>query len=276
MFPPPPSEGRRPGSRHGHGHRTHGTGWSADRGAGWGASGPGGRGGPGAREDGPGADPEFRSGPDFRPGPEFRPGPVVGSGPDFGPDFGVGPSRQFGPGFGRGFGPGSGPGAGPASRFRRGRGGRVPRGDVRAAVLLLLAEQPMHGYQLMQAIRERSGGRWMPSPGAIYPTLSQLEDEGLVTVTADAGRRLATLTDTGRDAVAGLRGAGTDPLAGASAGAPDLRGPLEEVHGAARQLARSGSDAQLAAAVDVLAQARRALYLLLADGPDAPPAPSTD
>src|ERR687889_1353345 len=82
---------------------------------------------------------------------------------------------------------------------RRGGRGRAARGDVRTAVLLLLAEQPMHGYQLMQAIAERSGGRWTPSPGAVYPTISALEDEGLVTVTADAGRKLVTLTDAGRE-----------------------------------------------------------------------------
>src|SRR3954454_774724 len=91
-------------------------------------------------------------------------------------------------------------GPGPHRRGGRGgRGGRAPRGDVRTAVLLLLAEEPMHGYQLMQAIAERSGGSWTPSPGAIYPTLNQLEDEGLVTVTADAGRKLVTLTDAGRE-----------------------------------------------------------------------------
>src|SRR4051794_8291572 len=84
-------------------------------------------------------------------------------------------------------------------RGRRGRGRRVPRGDVRFAVLLLLAEEPMHGYQLMQAIADRTGGRWTPSPGTIYPTISQLEDEGLVEVTAEAGRKLVTLTGAGRE-----------------------------------------------------------------------------
>src|SRR5689334_23381353 len=74
----------------------------------------------------------------------------------------------------------------PAGRGRRGGRGRVPRGDVRTAVLLLLAEEPMHGYQLMQAVSDRTGGRWSPSPGAIYPTINQLEDEGLVEITADA------------------------------------------------------------------------------------------
>ena len=66
---------------------------------------------------------------------------------------------------------------------------------------MLLAEEPMHGYQLMQAIADRSGGRWTPSPGAIYPTINQLEDEGLVTVTAEAGRKLDTLSDSGREYV---------------------------------------------------------------------------
>ncbi|MGY1696674.1 PadR family transcriptional regulator [Geodermatophilus sp. SYSU D00814] len=203
----------------------------------------------------------------FGPGPG---GPGPGPGPGFGPGFGPGP----------GFGFGFGPGFDPAARHRR-RGwgrGRVPRGDVRAAVLLLLAEQPMHGYQLMHAIGERSGGRWTPSPGAIYPTLAQLEDEGLVTVTAEAGRKLATLTDAGRAAVEELRTAGTDPFAGAAAGAPgaDLRGLLDELHGAVRQVARTGTEAQLTAAADVLAQARRALYLLLAEGPDSPPPPAAE
>src|SRR4029079_18966289 len=99
-------------------------------------------------------------------------------------------------------------------------GGRAPRGDGRTAVLLLLAEEPMHGYHLMQAIADRTGGRWTPSPGAIYPTISQLEDEGLVTVTADAGRKLVTLTDAGRERVAVHRGPGTDPFADHAAAEP--------------------------------------------------------
>src|SRR3954470_18735766 len=103
---------------------------------------------------------------------------------------------------------------------RRGGRGRAPRGDVRTAVLMLLDEQAMHGYQLMQAIAERTGGAWTPSPGAVYPTINQLEDEGLVTVTADAGRRLVTLTDTGRAHLADNREAWGDPFAGYDAAAP--------------------------------------------------------
>jgi DNA-binding PadR family transcriptional regulator len=172
--------------------------------------------------------------------------------------------RHHHPRGGRPFPPeGQFPNEGP--RRHRGGRGRAPRGDVRAATLLLLAEQPMHGYQLMQAIAERSGGRWAPSPGAIYPTISQLEDEGLVTVTADAGRKLVTLTDAGREHVGSLG----NPFESFPAGNPstDLRGLVEQLHGAVRQVARSGSEAQLTAAAAIIADARRALYLLLADGP---------
>jgi DNA-binding PadR family transcriptional regulator len=128
----------------------------------------------------------------------------------------------------------------------------------------------MHGYQLMQAIAERSRGRWTPSPGAIYPTISQLEDEGLVTVTPEAGRKLVALTDAGREHLAARRDSWPDPFAGYEAAGPDLRALLEELHGAVRQVARAGTDAQVAAVAAVLAEARRSLYLLLADGPDAP------
>lgn len=161
------------------------------------------------------------------------------------------------------------PGEGFPGRRHGGRG-RAPRGDVRAAVLQLLAEEPMHGYQLMQAIAERSGGRWTPSPGAIYPTINQLEDEGLVTVTADSGRKLVTLTDAGREHIAARRETASDPFAGFDAAAPgsDLRALLEQVHGAVRTVGRSGTDAQRAAAATILGDARRALYLLLAEGPE--------
>jgi DNA-binding PadR family transcriptional regulator len=161
----------------------------------------------------------------------------------------------------------------PGRRGGRGRGrGRAHRGDVRAAVLQLLAEEPMHGYQLMQAIAERSGGRWTPSPGAIYPTINQLEDEGLVVVTADAGRKLVTLTDAGREHIEARRESASDPFAGMTESAPgtDLRGLLEQLHMAARQVGRTANDTQLAAAGAILAEARRALYLLLAEGPDSP------
>jgi DNA-binding PadR family transcriptional regulator len=127
----------------------------------------------------------------------------------------------------------------------------------------------MHGYQLMQAIGDRSAGRWTPSPGAIYPALNLLEDEGLVTVTADSGRKVATLTDAGRTLVAENRDTWADPFSGFASGrgGPDLRSLLEQLHGATRQVGRAGTAEQVAAAAEILGNARRAMYLLLADGP---------
>jgi DNA-binding PadR family transcriptional regulator len=153
-------------------------------------------------------------------------------------------------------------------RGARRRGRRAPRGDVRAAVLQLLGEAPMHGYQLMQRIAERSEGAWRPSPGAIYPVLAQLDDEGLIEVTRDEGRKLATLTDQGRAYVAAHIEELGDPFAALrqeSGTRVDLREPVEELASAARQLARSGSSSQQEAARVVLRAARRSLYLILAD-----------
>lgn len=152
----------------------------------------------------------------------------------------------------------------------RGAGrGRAQRGDVRTALLLLLAEQPMHGYQLMQAITERTSGAWRPSPGAIYPTLSQLEDEGLITTLAQGGRKLATLTDAGQAYLHTHRETMPNPFAeftALSSGSSDLRVALEELRHPIRQLAL-GDAAQVQAAQRVLAEARRSLYLILAGTP---------
>src|SRR5216683_7701674 len=99
----------------------------------------------------------------------------------------------FGPGPFGDFGPGRGP---------RGRGRKARRGDIRTAALLLLAEEPRNGYQIMQEVEERSDGVWRPSPGSVYPALQQLEDEGLIVAQADeSGRRSYQLTDEGRDYV---------------------------------------------------------------------------
>src|SRR5947209_8240353 len=98
-----------------------------------------------------------------------------------------------------GFGPGGPWGEGP--RGPRGRGRRARRGDIRTAALLLLAEEPRNGYQIMQEVEERSEGTWNPSPGSVYPALAQLEDEGLIATETTEGRKLYKLTDAGRKAV---------------------------------------------------------------------------
>ena len=155
--------------------------------------------------------------------------------------------------------------AGPGAPFGRGRG-RAQRGDVRTAILLLLADQPMHGYQIMQAMSDRTGGAWHPSPGAIYPTIAQLEDEGLVTTKEEGGRRLVTLTAEGRTYLEERSARLGDPFAdfAGAADRPDLRDPMHQLLAAVRQIEVGGSATQLEAASQVLAQARRSLYLILA------------
>ena len=124
----------------------------------------------------------------------------------------------------------------------------------------------MHGYQIMQAMSDRTGGAWHPSPGAIYPTIAQLEDEGLVTTNEEGGRRLVTLTDKGRADVEERCARLGDPFADFedAPNRPDLREPLHQLHAAVRQIEVGGDAAQLAAAAQILAQARRSLYLILA------------
>src|SRR5271165_7273679 len=100
-----------------------------------------------------------------------------------------GPRGEWG---GYGFGRGGGP---------RGRGRKARRGDIRTAALLLLAEEPRNGYQIMQEVEERSDGAWRPSPGSVYPALAQLEDEGLIRSEEVDGRKLFALTDAGRELV---------------------------------------------------------------------------
>ncbi len=195
-----------------------------------------------------------------------------------------------GPGGPEGHGPG---GHGPGGHGRRGRryfqsreggfpgflgrGPRAGRGDVRAAILALLAEQPMHGYQIMRELGERSGGVWRPSPGSIYPTLQQLEDEELVRPeTGDGGRRVFALTDAGREAQAAAAG-GPAPWdevgAEGDTSALELRDLVGQVVAAARQVLHAGEPAQIAQAKDVLRDARRKLYRILAE--DSPEAPET-
>ncbi len=143
----------------------------------------------------------------------------------------------------------------------------MARGDVRTAILQLLDEEPMHGYQLMQAIADRTGGRWTPSPGAIYPAINLLEDEGLVVARPDAGRKVIELTESGHAFVAENRDSWTDPFNVEEHSGPDLRDLVMQLGHAARQVSMAGTPAQSERAAAVLTDARRALYLLLAEGP---------
>lgn len=153
---------------------------------------------------------------------------------------------------------------------RRGmRGPRAKRGDVRAAALALLAEEPMNGYQIIQAISERSDGVWRPSPGSVYPALQQLEDEGLIRAeAADGGRRAYQLTDEGRayaEAHSDELRAPWDVFAGAMGDTTrEMRSLIGQVAMAAYQVLSAGTESQVTQARQVLTDTRKALYRLLA------------
>ncbi|XNQ56178.1 PadR family transcriptional regulator [Agrococcus sp. 1P02AA] len=147
---------------------------------------------------------------------------------------------------------------------------RMGRGDVRAAVLALLDEQPMHGYQIIQQIEERSGGAWKPSPGSVYPTLQLLTDEGLLTATEADGRKTYALTEGGRAEADAAKERHAPWLAGEPEqphqGRRDVAKSGFELAQAAAQVARSGKPEQVEQAISVLDEARRRLYSILAEG----------
>ena len=174
----------------------------------------------------------------------------------------------------RGFGGGpegfGGFGFGPGGPRGRGRGRKARRGDIRTAALLLLADEPRNGYQIMQEVQERSDGVWRPSPGSVYPALAQLEDEGLIRSQESDGRKLFALTDDGRARVEQRPADATAPWEEMS---DDVSSEHHELAGVARQVAfafaqvmRTGSKAQISSARGVLDTARRELYRILADG----------
>lgn len=151
--------------------------------------------------------------------------------------------------------------------FRHGRGGRsVRRGNVRFAILSVLGERPMHGYQVIQELESRTNGRWRPSAGSVYPTLQLLEDEGLLASEEVEGRRTYSLTDAGRKA------ADEHPLSkdglldtDADQDGPDLGTLFKSVAQASMQIQRIGSAQARESARAILTDARKGLYRILAD-----------
>ncbi|HZU16263.1 MAG TPA: PadR family transcriptional regulator [Candidatus Dormibacteraeota bacterium] len=164
-------------------------------------------------------------------------------------------------------------------RWRMGRGPwgpwgpsgpRARRGDVRVAVLALLAERPMHGYQVIQELEGRTGGAWRVSPGSVYPTLQLLEDEGLIAGQEVEGRRVYSLTEAGRARVEAMRQDGQaapweevaaedeEPFGG-------LRRAAFQLAAAAMQVAHAGSKEQVERTVAILDEARRKIYAILAE-----------
>jgi DNA-binding PadR family transcriptional regulator len=146
----------------------------------------------------------------------------------------------------------------------RSRRAVVRRGDVRSAILRVLRDKPMHGYQVIQELEAQSGGRWRPSAGSVYPTLQLLEDEGLVRSQDVDGRRTYSLTDAGTAAAertepvaAGRRNWRTDRT--------DLRALAIQLAGAAMQVNKMGSPEAKEKARLILLDSRRQLYGLLSE-----------
>jgi len=199
--------------------------------------------------------------------------------------YGSGGWHGMGPGWHGGHGGGRRPGPPPwvqelvrsfGGPEMGGRGGpRVRRGDVRTAILDVLSQEPMNGYQIIQQISERSGGAWKPSPGSVYPTVQQLEDEGLVVGVETEGRRLLTLTEEGQRYVDEhpdeLRATwrpfdATDEERNPFEAVGDLKPIAGQVMGALWQVMMHGTAQQKAEAADILGETRRRLYGLLAEG----------
>ena len=145
-------------------------------------------------------------------------------------------------------------------------GGRARRGDVRTAILRLLSEQPMHGYQIIHELAERSGGAWNPSAGLVYPTLQLLADEGLVDSEPVAGKKVYSLTDAGRAAVGGFDGqsAPWEDAAESAPGGSSFRQSAGRLMQAVWQVGTTGTEAQWASASAIMDSARKQLYALLA------------
>jgi DNA-binding PadR family transcriptional regulator len=143
------------------------------------------------------------------------------------------------------------------------------RGDVRAAVLVLLEESPRNGYQIIQELSERSNGAWRPSPGSVYPILQQLEDEGLVEIASTESGKTFHLTTKGKTLVESERESLGKPWEAAAAevsdATSDLFHTLRQVAMAVRQVGVAGSDTQTRKALAVLADARKSIYRLLAE-----------
>lgn len=192
------------------------------------------------------------------------------------------------PSWGRGWHGGGHPMGPPpwlAGLFGTGQTGGAPkvrRGDVRSAILDVLraaheADEPINGYQVIQRIGERSNGAWRPSPGSVYPTIQQLQDEGLVENDDERGRRTVRLTEEGRtycderlDDLAAVWAPFEEAAQSERGrGAFDLTPEIGQVMSAIWQITTTGSRQQREAAIEILADTRRRLYGLLADGDDA-------
>jgi DNA-binding PadR family transcriptional regulator len=146
-------------------------------------------------------------------------------------------------------------------------GPRARRGDVRSAILRLLSEQPMHGYQIIQELSARSGGAWSPSAGSIYPTLQMLADEDLITAEETAGKKVYSLTETGKAAVAETadQPAPWEDAVQSGSGKSGYREAIGKLMGVVFQIGKTGTADQAAAAIEVMNDTRKKLYAILSE-----------
>jgi len=164
----------------------------------------------------------------------------------------------------------AGPGYGPRGwgGFGRGPGRRMRRGGIQVAILALLAEQPMHGYQIIQELATRSGGAWAPGAGSVYPALEQMEAQGLITGEQQDDKRVYSITEKGRELASHHRAHGNAPwedAAEASGPGNDLRRSVFALFHAAQQVGSTGTDEQVSKAVELIDQARKQIYGILAE-----------
>jgi DNA-binding PadR family transcriptional regulator len=164
------------------------------------------------------------------------------------------------------FGMGRGRGAG----FGPGRGGpRARRGDIRLALLTALGDGPAHGYELIQRLEERSGGRWKPSPGSVYPTLQMLEDADLVRSSQRDDKRVYEITEAGQTELAKRVEETGGPAwftdSEGAGGHHAFRHSIGQLVMAAKQVGMAGNSATLASATEIINDARRKLYQLLSE-----------
>jgi DNA-binding PadR family transcriptional regulator len=152
--------------------------------------------------------------------------------------------------------------------LRHGRGGpRARRGDIRAAVLALLAERPMHGYEMIKELEERTKGTWIPSAGSIYPTLQLLEEEGLISGEEADGKRRFTLTDAGVEANSEREG--PSPWEQAARGIDSevfsLKRSTVQLNHSIAQVFHAADDQQRKRVRELLDETRRKIYAILAE-----------
>jgi len=143
---------------------------------------------------------------------------------------------------------------------------RTKRGIIQVAVVALLRERDMHGYQMIQEVSERTGGAWAPSPGSVYPALKSLEESGMISAVESGDKRVFSLTDLGKKH-ARMIPAGEPWLQvteDENSLSRKLRSATGELMVAVSQASDVATEQQLADTISLLTDTKRRIYLLLA------------